>query len=308
MRALLTILAVAALASACSSAEEAKTVSDQYPYMCAGALRDAQLVELPEGVVAQCESVKVTQKDLDARIAELTGSSRDQARKYPMHALEQLLTKRLMMIEARNWAKANGQTVGSEDELVRAYIAASIPKFDVTDVEAEDFSKEHASMFGGLAYEKIKDSVTYVVRDEKTALAEDEFSASAGRRHKILVSEPWFRAAHERWAKNPVEQARLSGKPTYVNFGVIGCCDKMSPVTQALRLRFRRGEINVVFVNVGEEQVLSNLYGIRTIPVQFLFDKDGRLLLRHQGNITQEQVVAKFAEIGIDLSKGGSDE
>lgn len=86
------------------------------------------------------------------------------------------------------------------------------------------------------------------------------------------------------------------------------CRDKMNPVTEALRLRYRRGELNVIFVHTGEEEILSDLYGVNTIPVQFLFDKDGKLLLRHQGNITQEEVVAKFAEHGVDLSKGGDSE
>ncbi len=308
MRAFAILVAIAAVTSSCAVAEEAETVAAHYPYLCSGALRDAVPASLGDGVVAQCEGLVVTQKDLDAQMAKLTGSTKEQARKYPVYSLEQHLTKQLILIEAKDWAKKNGRTEKSDDQLVRSYLAANIPEFDVSDTEAESFYKEHANMFGGSTYEQVKSNVVYLVREEKTAEAEDQFTGSAGKRHRILVSESWIRAAHERWAENPVEQARLSGTPTYVNFGVIGCCDKMSPVTQALRLRYSRGEINVVFVNVGEEEVLSNLYGISTIPVQLLFDKDGKLLLRHLGNMTEQQVIAAFAENGVDLSKGKANE
>ena len=57
-----------------------KTCSVEYPYMCSGALRDAELSDLPDGVIAQCDGITVSQKDLDAQIRKLTGSTRDQAR------------------------------------------------------------------------------------------------------------------------------------------------------------------------------------------------------------------------------------
>ena len=308
VRALLIAFAVAAVASSCSVADEARTVATQYPYLCSGALRDARLADLADGVVAQCEGITVTQKDLDAQIGKLTGSTREQARRYPVYTLEQYFAKQLTLVEAKDWAKKNGHAESSDDQLAQSYLAAQVPKFEVSDKEAEDFYKEHASMFGGgSTYEQVKDTVVYFVRDQKTSEAQDQFTGSAGRRHQIIVSASWVRSEHARWAQNPVEQARLSGKPTYVNFGVIGCCDKMNPVTQALRLGYG-DTLNVVFVHTGQEEILSDLYGVSTIPVQLLFDKDGKLLLRHQGNISKEQVLAKFAESGINLSKGNANE
>ncbi len=270
-------------------------------------LRYAGLAGLPDGVIAQCESTTVTAADLDAQIGKLTGSTRDQARRYQVYALERYITNQLMLVEAKEWTKNNKGTASSDDQLITSYLTAHTPKFEVTDKEAEDFYKEHANLFGGSAFEQVRTTVIYYVRDEKTAAAEDQFTSSAGKRHKILVSDGWMGSEYQRWARNPVEQARVSGRPTYVNFGVIGCCDKMNPVTQALRTEY--GErLNVVFVHVGEEEVLSDLYGIRTIPVQFLFDKEGRLLLRHEGFMSKEQVLAGFSEGGIDLSKGRDSE
>jgi len=308
MRTLLVAITLIAVAVSCSAADTvATTVASEYPDMCSGAMRDADFADLPDGVVAQCESVTVTQKDLDAQIGKLTGSIRDQSRKYPVYTLEQYITKRLMLIEAKDWAKGIGSKESLDDQLIQSYLAAKTPKFEVSDKEAEDFYKEHVNMFNGVPYEQSKDTVVYFVRDQKTSEAQDQFTGSAGKRHKIMVSATWVRSEHERWARNPVEQARLSGKPTYVNFGVIGCCDKMNPITQALRSGYG-DRLNVVFVHTGEEEVLSDLYGISAIPVQLLFDKDGKELLRHQGFLSVGQALAKFAESGIDLSKGNKND
>lgn len=305
MRAFAVVMAVAALSSACCVAQEVQTVAAKYPYLCSGALRDAVLANLGDGVIAQCEGITVTPKDLDAQIEKLADSMRVQARKYTVYALERYLTSRLILAEAKDWAKKSARTAASDDQLLKDYLAANTPKFEVSDKEAEEFYKEHASIFAGAPYEQVKGAVAYFVRDRKISEAQSEFTGLAGKRHRILVSDSWIRSEHERWSKNPVEQARLSGRPTYVNFGVIGCCDKMNPVTQALSSEYGGG-LNVVFVHAGTEEVLSHLYGVNTIPVQFLFDKDGRLLLRHEGNLTKEQVLAKFAESGVNLSKGNN--
>lgn len=308
MRTLILAVTLLAVTTSFSFADTTvTTVASENQYLCSGALRDALLSDLAAGVIARCGSITVTQNDLDTEIGKLASSAREKARKYPIYTLERYLIEKLMLAEAKEWAKKNGRKESPDDQLVQSYLTAQTPKFEVSDKEAEEFYKEHANMFNGAPYEDMKDTVVFFVRDQKISDAQDQFKGSLGKRHKILVSASWIRSEHVRWAKNPVEQARLSGRPTYVNFGVIGCCDKMNPVTQSLRSRYS-DKINIVFVHTGEEETLSDLYGISTIPVQMLFDKDGKLLLRHQGFISEDQVVANFAENGIDLSKGNTND
>ena len=95
-----------------------------------------------------------------------------------------------------------------------------------------------------------------------------------------------------------MERARLSGKPTFVTFSVIGCCDKMYPIVEDIAATY--GErLNVVFVHIGEEEILSDLYGIDTIPVQLFFDGSGKELWRHTGFLPENDIVARFAEMGV---------
>lgn len=58
-------------------------------------------------------------------------------------------------------------------------------------------------------------------------------------------------------------------------------------------------KLNVVFVHVGEEQVLAARYGIRSIPVQVFFDAEGREVFRHVGFFAQDDVNRQLAQMGV---------
>jgi len=97
-----------------------------------------------------------------------------------------------------------------------------------------------------------------------------------------------------------VGKARSSGKPSLVDFGSKGCgpCDMMAPILATLSKKYD-GKANVLFVHVGEEQILASRYGIQSIPVQVFFDKDGREVFRHVGFFPQEEIEKKLAEMGV---------
>jgi len=45
--------------------------------------------------------------------------------------------------------------------------------------------------------------------------------------------------------------------------------------------------------------VLAARYGIGSIPVQVLFDKDGKERFRHVGFFPQDEIEKKLAEMGV---------
>jgi thiol-disulfide isomerase/thioredoxin len=100
---------------------------------------------------------------------------------------------------------------------------------------------------------------------------------------------------------NPVDRARRSGKPTIVEFGAKGCipCDMMQPILDKLRKDYPQ-KLNVVFVHVGEEQILSSRYGIRSIPVQVFFDNKGKEVFRHTGFFPEEDIMVQLKKMGVE--------
>ena len=97
-----------------------------------------------------------------------------------------------------------------------------------------------------------------------------------------------------------MDRARTSGKPTLVEFGATGCvpCDMMQPVLENLRKKYQE-RLNIVFVHVGEDQILGARYGITSIPVQAFFDHSGKEVFRHTGFFAQAEVEKKLTEMGV---------
>ncbi len=100
---------------------------------------------------------------------------------------------------------------------------------------------------------------------------------------------------------NPLDKARTSGKPTMVDFGSTGCtpCEMMVPVLKALETEYA-GKANVLFVHVGENQVLAARYGVQTIPLQVFFDRDGKEVSRHVGFFPQDKIEARLSQLGAE--------
>jgi len=90
--------------------------------------------------------------------------------------------------------------------------------------------------------------------------------------------------------------------PRFVDLGSDKCqaCKAMVPVIASLRTNFV-GKLQVDFIDVWEQDQAAEEYGISIIPTQILFDAVGNELFRHEGFISQEDVIAKFKENGVEL-------
>ena len=40
-------------------------------------------------------------------------------------------------------------------------------------------------------------------------------------------------------------------------------------------------------------------FGIRAIPTQIFFDKEGKEVYRHEGFLSEEEIVARFKDMGV---------
>jgi len=72
----------------------------------------------------------------------------------------------------------------------------------------------------------------------------------------------------------------------------------LAPILETLKEEYE-GKAKVIFISVREEQILAARYGIRSIPVQIFFDKDGREVFRHTGFWPQEELEKKLADMGV---------
>jgi len=92
----------------------------------------------------------------------------------------------------------------------------------------------------------------------------------------------------------------VKGMVTMVDLGAKKCipCKMMAPILEKLEKEYA-ARAAVVFFDVWEDPVPAKRFGIRTIPTQIFFDKDGKEVYRHEGFLSEEQIVHRFKEMGV---------
>lgn len=102
--------------------------------------------------------------------------------------------------------------------------------------------------------------------------------------------------------KTPPEPAqRVRGKlPRLVDLGRNTCipCKKMAPILEELAREYQ-GRAVVEVIDLRDKPGAAQEYGIKLIPTQVFFDENGKEVWRHEGFLAKDQIVAKFAEMGV---------
>ncbi|HOE09797.1 MAG TPA: thioredoxin family protein [bacterium] len=280
------------------AATDAATVECLYPGLASGVFMFAEVGELPDGVLVRAATIEISIADIESN----TEIPKEQREKYAFHLAEQAMTEKLLLYVAGN--DSGGETVDlsnrTDRQIVHAYLRKRIPSITVTVEEAKTFYEENRELFGEAAFDQIHDHLKEYIRQQKQQAAIEEHIRGLGKAVSIVVSATWVDRQAQLAIDNPVDQARRSGKPSLVDFGATGCvpCDMMAPILNTLRKKYD-GRVNVVFVHVGEEQVLASRYGVRSIPVQIFFDENGKELFRHTGVLPQAEIEQRLATMAV---------
>jgi len=277
-----------------------RTLAQECPLLGTGPLASARMAKLPAGMLLRAGSVTITAQDVDGEIGKASPDLRSQLERNRLLVLEQLAMKRLVSVEAEQWAKATKREVKeTEAARVQAYLGSTVAGVAITDAELYRLFDENKDAFGGANFEQVKPQLTSYVLRQKREEAKQHHLNTLGERVEIEVAETWVRTQYRQTIDNPVDRLRLSGRPSLVDFGAEGCvaCDTMAPILALLGDELK-GKANVLFVDVRKEQVLGSRFGVRTIPLQVFFDRNGKEVFRHIGVFPEAQIRAKLAELG----------
>jgi len=284
-------------------AASAKTplVNEAHPGLASGCLTYARLTDLPKGTLLRAGDVMLTEKDVATKVAESPDEVSAQLKKNGFYVLEQLAGPKLVVQAAKDEAKRTGKPLSTTvDRLILdEYFGTLIEKVQVTDAEVAEFYRENKGTLGDATLDQVKAGLRQFLERQKQQDVIAKHLETLGQRMTVEVSAAWVKEQAALAKDNVVDKARASGKPTLVDFGASGCkpCEMMVPILADLKKK-HEGKANVLFVHVGEEQVLASRYGIQSIPVQVFFDKDGKEMFRHVGFFTQAEIEKKLAEIG----------
>jgi len=96
-----------------------------------------------------------------------------------------------------------------------------------------------------------------------------------------------------------------AGLPRLVDLGSTTCipCKMMAPILEGLKEEYA-GRLQVEFIDVMVTPDAAGPYKISLIPTQVFFDASGKERFRHEGFFSKEDILAKWKELGVDLSAG----
>ncbi|MEE4608781.1 MAG: thioredoxin family protein [Desulfobacteraceae bacterium] len=277
----------------------AATLESDHPGLATGMLKSAVLAPLDKDTLLIADGVTIKETQLLAGIQDQEPKLRVQLENNLFFLLEQEATRRILIDEAR---KA-GIVVNDPDDSrpIQTLLEQQTKAISVSEDEARAFYSANREMIGDAPFEQAADPIRQYLLQEKKQQAINDYIADLGRSRNIRINQAWVQAQSRLAADNPVDRARRSGKPTLLEFGAAGCvpCDMMQPILDNLRKDFG-DRLNVVFVHVGEEQVLGARYGIQSIPVQVFYDAGGQEVSRHVGFFAQEEVLKQLARMGVE--------
>ena len=92
----------------------------------------------------------------------------------------------------------------------------------------------------------------------------------------------------------------VKGMVTMVDLGATSCvpCKMMAPIIEELKKEYE-GRAAIVFIDVWKHKEEAPKYGVRAIPTQIFFDKDGKEAQRHVGFMEKKDIVEALERLGV---------
>ena len=97
------------------------------------------------------------------------------------------------------------------------------------------------------------------------------------------------------------QEVPIKDMVTMVDIGAKACipCKMMIPVIESLSEEYE-GRAGIVFIDVWKNPDESQKFGIRAIPTQIFYDKDGKEVMRHEGYFDKESIIKVLTKLGVE--------
>ncbi len=121
---------------------------------------------------------------------------------------------------------------------------------------------------------------------------------------KIHKDEVEFERSGRRWSQNMhvVEKGVSSGLPMLLELGSHKCppCRQMIPILDELRAKYA-AKFQIRCIDVRDNSAAASEYGVRKIPTQIFYDRNGKEVFRHVGFYSKKDILAAWIKLGVKL-------
>lgn len=112
----------------------------------------------------------------------------------------------------------------------------------------------------------------------------------------VLRQRPSWKPAGEGETSAATQPLRL---PRMVDLGADRCaaCRQMAPILAELKAEYA-GRASIEFIDVWKNPRAAEAYGVRVIPTQIFYNRQGKEVWRHVGFLPKQEIVARLKELG----------
>ncbi len=98
----------------------------------------------------------------------------------------------------------------------------------------------------------------------------------------------------------PTGVVPVKGMITMVDLGADACipCKMMAPILTKMKKKYR-GKAAIIFIDVWKHREQAKRFGVRAIPTQIFFDKEGKEIYRHVGFLSESAIVDQLRKMGV---------
>lgn len=95
------------------------------------------------------------------------------------------------------------------------------------------------------------------------------------------------------------------GMVTMVDLGAHKCipCKMMEPIIAELQKEYA-GRASIIFIDVWEHREQAQRFGVRGIPTQIFYDREGKEVGRHVGFMDKKAIIDVFDNLDVPREKG----
>jgi thioredoxin 1 len=92
----------------------------------------------------------------------------------------------------------------------------------------------------------------------------------------------------------------VKGMVTMVDLGANSCipCKMMVPIMEKLEKDYK-GKAAIIFIDVWKDPGQVKRFGIRAIPTQIFYDREGNEVYRHVGFMSENAIVTQLRNMGV---------
>jgi len=290
-----TILWMITPISAALSAE-APTMGTAYPDFSEGILKSATLEKMDKSLLLKAKGFEIRDSFVEGIFGQVTPEIRKELERNMLFLLDQEVMEQLIKDDAKSMGIA---TEPPNEQMFQAYIDRVTKGVTVPEKAARTFYDENREMVGGVPFDQVKEAIQGLLLQQKKQEALQTHIQGLAGKAQMHINEDWVKKQVEMARDNPLDRARLSGKPTMIQFSDAGCapCEMMKPIVKKLKKKYA-DTINVISIPVRENQMLAKRFNVQAVPVQVFFDKEGKKVLQHMGFMAEADIVSQLKKMG----------